>query len=71
MKVETKFASIFMTACTLVFLSLPAFARAASPPQDQGTAQTQSVQKGENQKVGQRRWWRGEGCRSRHRKGRC
>ncbi len=33
------------------FLSLPAFARPANPPQDQRTAQTQSVQNGRNQKV--------------------
>ena len=51
MNAETKFASIFITACTLVFLSLPAFARPAHPPQDQGTAQTESVRKGEKQKV--------------------
>ena len=51
MKAETKFASIFMAACILVFLSLPALARPGNPPQDQGTAQTESVQKGEKQKV--------------------
>jgi|SRR5579864_4730856 hypothetical protein len=52
MKADTNFASIFLAACILVFLSLlPAFARPANPPQDQGTAQTESVQKGENQKV--------------------
>jgi hypothetical protein len=51
MKIKTKFASIFVTACILVFLSLPAFARPANPPQDQGTAQTQSVQKDKKQKV--------------------
>ena len=51
MKAETKIASIFIAACILVFLSLPVFARPANPPQDQGTAQTESVQKGEKQKV--------------------
>jgi hypothetical protein len=51
MKADTNCASIFLAACILVFLSLPAFARPANPPQDQGTAQTESVQKGENQKV--------------------
>src|SRR5580704_10698956 len=51
MKAKTKFALIFVAACILVFVSLPAFARPANRPQDQGTAQTQSVQKGENQKV--------------------
>jgi hypothetical protein len=51
MKIKPKCALIFVAACILVFLSLPAFARPANPPQDQGTAQTQSVQKGENQKV--------------------
>lgn len=51
MKIKAKFASIFVAACILVFLSLPAFARPANPPQDQGTAQTQSVQKGKKQKA--------------------
>jgi hypothetical protein len=51
MKAKTNFASILSAACNLVFLSLPAFARPANPPQDQGTAQTESVQKGEKQKV--------------------
>jgi hypothetical protein len=36
LKIEAKFASIFVAACILVFLSQPAFARAANPPQDQG-----------------------------------
>jgi hypothetical protein len=51
MKAKTKFASILMAACILVFLGLPAFARPANLPQDQGTAQTESAQKGEKQKV--------------------
>ena len=51
MKIKAKFASIFVTACMLVFLSLPPFARPAHPPQDQGSAQTQSVQKDKKQKV--------------------
>jgi hypothetical protein len=51
MKAKTKFASILMAACILVFLSLPALARPGNPSQDQGTAQTESVQKGEKQKV--------------------
>jgi hypothetical protein len=49
MKIKAKFASIFM--CILVFLSLPAFARPANPSQDQGTAETQSVQKDKKQKA--------------------
>jgi hypothetical protein len=57
MKIKAKFA-MFVAACNLLFLSLPAPARAASSPQDpgkdqgkdQGTTQTQSVQKGEKQK---------------------
>jgi len=52
MKTRAKFASISVAACILVFvfLSLPAFARPAYSPQDQGTAETQSVQKGKKQK---------------------
>jgi hypothetical protein len=43
MKAKPQFASIFVAACVSIFLSLPAFARRpANPPQDQGTAQTQS-----------------------------
>ena len=42
MKVNPQLASIFLAACVSVFLSLPAFARPANPPQDQGTTQTQS-----------------------------
>jgi hypothetical protein len=42
MKAKTQFASIFISACVSVFLSLPAFARPANPPQDHGTTQTQS-----------------------------
>src|ERR1700746_3719391 len=52
MKTKAKFASILVAACifVFVFLSLPAYARPAYPPQDQGTAETQSVEKGEKQK---------------------
>src|SRR6202158_600643 len=42
---------MFVAACTLLFSSLPTLAHPANSPQDQGTTQTQSVQKGENQKV--------------------
>jgi hypothetical protein len=49
MKIKAKFASLFVAVCTVVFLSPPAFARPANPPQEQGTAQTQS--KGKEQKV--------------------
>jgi hypothetical protein len=52
MTIMAKCASIFVAACILVFLSLPAFAGAANPPQDQGAAQTQSVQKGEKGEPG-------------------
>jgi hypothetical protein len=52
MKVKTKFDSISVTACFLLFLSLPAFARPADPPQGQGTTQTQSAEKDKNQKDG-------------------
>src|SRR5580700_6956162 len=51
MKIRAKCASIFVAAYVFVYLSLPALARPANPPQDQGTAQTQSVQKGKKQKV--------------------
>ena len=51
MKTKAKFASILVAACIVVFvLSLPAVGRPAYPPQDQGTAETQSVEKGEKQK---------------------
>jgi hypothetical protein len=50
MKIKTKFASILVATCTLFFLNLPPFARAANPPQDQGAAQEQPVQKGKKQK---------------------
>src|SRR3981081_3918187 len=52
MRIKAKFA-MFVAACTLLlfFLSLSALARSANSPQDQGTTQTQSVQKGRNQKV--------------------
>jgi hypothetical protein len=51
MKIKTKFTSILAAACSLVLLSLPALARPAYSPQDQGTAQPQSAQKDEKQKV--------------------
>src|SRR4029077_16810549 len=53
MKTKAKFVSILVAACifVFVFLSLPAFARPAYPPQDQGSAETQPAQKGEKQKV--------------------
>jgi len=47
MKTKAKFALIFMTASILLLLSLPALARPANPPQDQGAKQTDSVQKGD------------------------
>jgi len=52
MKTKVKLASIFVAAFLLVFvfLSLPAFARPAHAPQDQATAETQSVEKGKKQK---------------------
>jgi hypothetical protein len=52
MKIKAKFA-MFVTTCTLLLLllTLPELARPANSPQDQGTTQTQSVQKGKNQKV--------------------
>jgi hypothetical protein len=50
MEIKATFASIFVTACILVFLSRPVFAGPANP-QDQGTAETQSVQKDKKQKV--------------------
>ena len=50
MKSKAKFA-IFVAPYTLLFLSLPALARPANSPQDQGTTQAQSAQKGKNQKV--------------------
>jgi hypothetical protein len=49
MQITAKFARIFVVACMLVFLSLSAFARALNARQDQGTAQTQSVQKPQKQ----------------------
>ncbi len=49
MKVKAKFAML-VASCTLLFLSPPVLARPANSPQDQGTTQTQSVQKGKNQK---------------------
>src|SRR6266478_3020809 len=50
MRIKGKFA-MFVAACTLLFLSLPALARPANSPQDQGTTETQPVKKGEKQKV--------------------
>jgi hypothetical protein len=50
MKIRAKSASIFVAAYILFFLSLPAFAGPANPPQDQGSAQTQSVPRGKKQK---------------------
>jgi hypothetical protein len=50
MKIKAKFAT-FVAACALLFLSLPALARPANSPQDQGTSQTQSAQKGGNHKA--------------------
>jgi len=52
MRIKTNVA-MFVTTCALLllFLSLPAFARSANSPQDQGTTQTQSVPKGKSQKV--------------------
>ena len=50
MKIKVKFA-MFVAACILLFLSLPALARPANSPQDQGTTQTQSVPEGEKRKV--------------------
>jgi hypothetical protein len=50
MKVKAKFDTTSLAVCALLFLSLPAFARAANPPRDQGTAQTQSAQKDKKQK---------------------
>jgi len=51
MKVKAKFDSIFVVVYALLSLSLPAFARAANPHQDQGTAQTQSAQKDQKEKA--------------------
>jgi hypothetical protein len=42
MNSKAQFAWIFVATCVSVFLSLPAFALPANPPQDQGTARTQS-----------------------------
>ena len=50
MKIKAKF-EMFVAACTLLFLTLPVLAPPANSPQDQGTTQTQSVQKDKNQKV--------------------
>jgi hypothetical protein len=51
MQIKAKLASIFVTAGISVCLSLSAFARLANRPQDQGTAETQSVKKDKKQKV--------------------
>jgi hypothetical protein len=50
MKFKAKFP-MFVAACNLLFLSLPALARPANSPQDQASPQTQSVQKDEKHKV--------------------
>src|SRR4030088_3160100 len=50
MKIEAKFA-MSVAWCTLLFLCRPPPARPAKSPQDWGTSQTQSVPKGEKQKV--------------------
>jgi hypothetical protein len=42
MKSKQRFAEIFVAAFVSVLLSLPAFALPANPPQDQGSAGTQS-----------------------------
>lgn len=52
MKIQPKFATFVATSTLLLFLSLPALARPANSPQDQGTTQTQSRQRGGNQKPG-------------------
>ena len=52
MKANLQFASILVAGCVSVFLSLPAFARPANPPQDQATDQTQSGQHDKKQKAG-------------------
>jgi hypothetical protein len=51
MKIKAKLALIFVTAGIMVFLSLPAFARRASRPQEQGTGETQSIKKDKRQKA--------------------
>jgi hypothetical protein len=51
METKAKFASMSVTAGIVVFLSMPAFARPASRPQDQGTAKTLSVKKDKKQKA--------------------
>jgi hypothetical protein len=51
MKSKQQFASIFVAACVCAFLSQPAFARPANPPQDQGTARTQSRPQDKKQKA--------------------
>src|SRR5580704_7382543 len=42
MKANLQFVSILVAACVSILLSLPATARPADAPQDQGAAQTQS-----------------------------
>jgi hypothetical protein len=51
MEMKAKFAPVSVTAGIVVFLSMSAFARPASRPQDQGTAETQSVKKDKKQKA--------------------
>src|SRR6201987_934449 len=49
MKIRAKLPSILVMAGISVCLGLPAFARTASRPQDQGTAETQSAKKDQQQ----------------------
>ena len=49
MKIGAKFA-MFVAACNLLLLSVPALARPANSPQDQGTTQTQLAKKDKKQK---------------------
>ena len=51
MRIKTKLAMISVTAGSVIFLSLPTFARLVSRPQDQGTAETQSAKKDEKRKA--------------------
>ncbi len=52
MKSKRQFVSILVAACVSVFLSLPTFARAANPGQDQGSAQTQPATQHKKHKAG-------------------
>ena len=51
MKVKAKFASILGSLGVFVYVSLPALAGLPNPPQDQGTVQTQSVEKSKDSNV--------------------